>query len=167
MPPIVPRLLFAFSRSRGLGIAVRWAFAHAAFALPLRRVAETPWAVAFPHPRPDWPFHILVVPKAGVASLLDPSPRTDDTIARMVDLAGTLAPDRHSSGTAAPVAFLINAGAFQNILQIHGHPIAAPDLFSFHAGARSVTSLWTHGKVEISRVSPGWRLEHVSPSFPT
>lgn len=161
MPPIVLRILFAVAQSRGVGIAVRWTFSHAAFALPLRRAAETPWAVAFPHPRPGWPLHTLVVPKTGVASLLDPSSRADDAVARMVDLAAALSTDRHSSETPDRVAFLINAGAFQDIPQLHGHLIAAPDLFDFHAGARSATPLWSRDGVAVSRVSPGWRHEHV------
>ena len=43
--------------------------------LPLDRLAETGTLIAFRHPQPVYPFHVLIVPKSQVASLeaLDPA----------------------------------------------------------------------------------------------
>jgi histidine triad (HIT) family protein len=39
------------------------------FALPLERLQETDTLLAFYHPRPGYPFHVLLVPKKQITSL--------------------------------------------------------------------------------------------------
>src|SRR5215207_6419219 len=48
---------------------IGWIFAHMNFAIPVKRVRETGTLMAFYHPKPSYPFHVLLVPKKAVTSL--------------------------------------------------------------------------------------------------
>ena len=41
------------------------------FAIPLHKLRETPTLLAFYHPQPSYPVHILILPKRAIASLAD------------------------------------------------------------------------------------------------
>ena len=46
------------------------------FAIPLSKLRETPTLLAFYHPQPTYPVHILIVPRRAIPSLADLT--TDD-----------------------------------------------------------------------------------------
>jgi diadenosine tetraphosphate (Ap4A) HIT family hydrolase len=48
---------------------IGWIFAHMSFAIPVKRLRETETLMAFYHPKPAYPFHVLLVPKKAIASL--------------------------------------------------------------------------------------------------
>jgi histidine triad (HIT) family protein len=54
---------------------VGWVFVHMSSAIPTKRLRETETLMAFYHPKPAYSFHVLLVPKIAVPSLmeLDPS----------------------------------------------------------------------------------------------
>ncbi len=45
------------------GFLTGWIFAHMSFAIPARRLRETDALLAFHHPKPSHPFHVILVPK--------------------------------------------------------------------------------------------------------
>ena len=45
------------------------------FAIPVKRLRETPNLVAFQHPSPSYKFHLLIVPKRQVQTLADFDPQ--------------------------------------------------------------------------------------------
>ena len=52
-----------------LGRLVGWGVTYMSFAIPLKRLRETEVLLAFFHPQPVYPLHILLVPKRPVPSL--------------------------------------------------------------------------------------------------
>ena len=66
--------MFYLARSRLAGILMHEVFAHMSFAIPLERLRETSTLLAFHHPRPSYPVHILLVTKRAYRTLLDVSP---------------------------------------------------------------------------------------------
>jgi hypothetical protein len=64
-------LLLRFARSAPGGLAARLVFDHMTFALPVKRLRETENLLAFHHPQPAYPLHILLVPKRGIQQLTD------------------------------------------------------------------------------------------------
>src|SRR5512139_1337946 len=62
-------------------------FESTSFAIPVRRLRETKTLLAFHHPQPAYPLHILIVPKKALASLGDLSPADVDF---MQDLFATV-----------------------------------------------------------------------------
>src|ERR1044071_2836161 len=66
---------------------IGWIFAHMSFAIPVHRLRETETLLAFYHPKPAYPFHVLLVPKKSVASLKE-FDSTDTTF--LTDLYSTV-----------------------------------------------------------------------------
>jgi len=59
---------------------IGWIFAHMSFAIPVQRLRETKSLIAFHHPKPSYPVHILLVPKKAIGSLTDLTPTDTDFV---------------------------------------------------------------------------------------
>ena len=119
------RLLFRFARSSLARTLIGWLFTHMSFALPVNRLRETSTLLAFYHPKPSYPVHILLVPKAQRASLTDLT-AADATF--MVDLFAAVASlvaefDLDTRG----YRLIANGGAVQDVPHLHFHLIAEDD----------------------------------------
>lgn len=105
------------ARRPSAGPLVAWAVTHA---LPVERLAETRHVVAFRHPRPSYPTHILIVPKRPVANLLalDPgSPILRDVVAVAQELVRSLE-------LQGGYRLIVNGGADQDVPQLHWHLVS-------------------------------------------
>ena len=92
------------------------------FAIPVKRLRETPTLLAFHHPSPSYPLHILIVPKRGYRSLLDVPPEDGD-FSR--DLFATVQSLIREFGLGESGYRLIaNGGAYQDVAVLHFHLIA-------------------------------------------
>lgn len=89
--------------------------------LPLDRLAETGTLIAFRHPQPAYPFHVLIVPKKQVDSLasLDPADSLflNDLYATVQKLVKQF--DLGADG----YRLVVNGGKFQDFPQLHFHLI--------------------------------------------
>jgi histidine triad (HIT) family protein len=99
-----------------------WIFAHMSFAIPIQHLRETNSLIAFHHPKPGHPVHILLVPKKAIGSLIDLKPTDADFL---MDLFSTV----HSLVTEfdlqqAGYCLIINGGKYQDMPQIHFHLIS-------------------------------------------
>ncbi len=93
------------------------------FALPVDRLNETATLVAFHHPKPAYPLHILLVPKKPIATLsaLDPVADTDfltDVYATAQQLIGQF----HLAESG--YRLIVNGGKFQDFPFLHFHLIS-------------------------------------------
>jgi histidine triad (HIT) family protein len=92
------------------------------FAIPARRLRETPALLAFDHPSPSYPVHILLVPRRAYASLME-LPTTDSAFLR--DLLETVQSLVRELGLAEGGYRLVaNGGAYQDVPVLHFHLIA-------------------------------------------
>ena len=108
------RLLWLFAPVIG------WIFAHMSFAIPVKRLRETETLMAFHHPRPAYPFHVLLVPKKAVRSLKE----LDSTdIVFLTDLYSTVQQLVNEFRLPA-YRLIVNGGEFQDFPQLHFHLIA-------------------------------------------
>ena len=108
------RLLWLFAPWIG------WMFAHMSFALPVKRLHETNTLMAFYHPRPSYPFHVLLVPKKAVPSLKEFDP-TDALF--LADLYSTVLTIVNEFQLPA-YRLIVNGGEFQDFPQLHFHLIS-------------------------------------------
>lgn len=81
------------------------------FMIPVERLRETPTLIAFHHPQPSYPLHILIVPKKALGGLMD---LTAADTPFMLDLFQTVQSlvrdfDLESSG----YRLISNGGAYQ------------------------------------------------------
>ena len=99
---------------------IGWMFARMSFAIPVKRLRETETLMAFHHPKPSYPFHVLVVPKRAIVSLKELGP-TDTTF--LSDLYSTV---QHLVDEFQLPAYrlIVNGGEFQDVPQLHFHLIS-------------------------------------------
>ena len=97
-------------------------FAHMSFAIPVHRLRETATLMAFHHPQPSYPVHILLVPKKAIADLAALTPADADF---MVDLFATVQSLVAELGLETSGYRLIaNGGPYQAVPQLHFHLIS-------------------------------------------
>lgn len=65
------RFLYAMAKTWLGGIILHWIFAYFSFVIPGERLIENDWLIAFHHPSPSYPLHILIVPRSKFRSLMD------------------------------------------------------------------------------------------------
>jgi histidine triad (HIT) family protein len=101
---------------------IGWIFAHMSFAIPVKRLRETETLMAFHHPKPSHPFHVLLVSKKAVASLKELDP-TDTTF--LTDLYSTVQNLVNEFQLAeGAYRLIVNGGEYQDFPQLHFHLIS-------------------------------------------
>lgn len=123
-PNPVPGMSFwlRVARSPLTRFIIGWSFAHMSFALPVRRLRETPSLLAFHHPHPSYAVHILLVPKRAIGDLSELRPADSDF---MVDLFATVQSlIKEFSLEQKGYRLIANGGKYQDVPQLHFHLIS-------------------------------------------
>lgn len=119
------KYLFLVARSRFGALITGWSFAYLSAFIPVNRLYETELVLAFYHPKPSYPTHILIVPKRQIQSLFAlteaDAPVLRDVIQATQHLAQTLALEEKG------FRLTVNGGAYQDVMQIHWHLISEAD----------------------------------------
>ena len=89
--------------------------------IPSSRVYEDADMIAFNDINPQAPMHVLVVPRAHVATLNDLTPEHDGLVGRMVRRAAAIAAERGYAAGGFRTVFNCNAGAGQTVFHLHLH----------------------------------------------
>ncbi len=119
---MVGRLLRAGLRRPWSGRVIGWVFAHMSFALPLKRLRETASLLAFYHPSPAYPLHILIVPKRACASLMEFSAQDGAFLIELLETVQSLV--RELDLEAKGYRLVVNGGEYQDVAQVHFHLIS-------------------------------------------
>ncbi|MCA9938224.1 MAG: HIT domain-containing protein [Anaerolineales bacterium] len=101
---------------------IGWIFAHMSNLLPLKRLRETETLLAFHHPQPNYPLHILLVPKRTIPNLAALTPADADFTADLFAVVQSLIAqfDLQQHG----YRLIVNGGPNQHIPQLHFHLIS-------------------------------------------
>ena len=91
------------------------------FIIPVKRLRETKTLLAFYHPQPAYPFHVLLVPRQAVASLMDLPPKLGDFMRDLLDTVQSLVREFHLEGG---YRLITNGGAYQDFPILHFHLVA-------------------------------------------
>ena len=92
------------------------------FALPVRRLRETGKLLAFYHPRPNYPVHILLVPKKAITSLSDLAPEDRGLLDDLIECVQSLVAEL---GLEEPgYRLIVNGGKYQDAPQLHFHLVS-------------------------------------------
>ncbi|MEZ5291824.1 MAG: histidine triad nucleotide-binding protein [Vicinamibacterales bacterium] len=99
--------------------------------IPARKVFEDDTLVAFEDINPQAPMHVLVVPKAHVATVNDLGAEHEALVGAMVRRAAAIAAERGVAGRGYRTVFNCNAEAGQTVFHLHlhvlgGRPLAWP-----------------------------------------
>lgn len=120
---MLPRLLHLARTidSRLVAYLLNLLFARMSFAIPVKRLRETDSLLAFHHPRPSYPLHILLVPKRAVRSLGDLGPQDGDFLNELFQTVQSLVAEYNLEETG--YRLIVNGGKYQQIPHLHFHLI--------------------------------------------
>ena len=94
--------------------------------IPAKKIYDDAEVMAFHDIRPQAPVHLLVIPKAHIATLYDAQPAHQSALGKMLAVAGRLARD---AGANDGFRTIINNGrvAHQEVYHVHMHVLGGPD----------------------------------------
>jgi histidine triad (HIT) family protein len=115
-------LLFRLSKTRFAGLVIGWIFAHMSFIIPVNRLHETETLLAFYHPKPSYPVHILIVPKKARRELKNLTHADSDFMIDLFATVQTLVADLDLEQTG--YRLICNGGAYQDVPQLHFHLVS-------------------------------------------
>ncbi len=94
------------------------------FAIPVKRLRETDTLMAFHHPTPSYPFHVLLVPKKAVRSLMDFDSNDSSFLADLYSTVQSLIEEFQLPAWR----LIVNGGEYQDFPQLHFHLISPSPL---------------------------------------
>jgi histidine triad (HIT) family protein len=92
------------------------------FAIPVHRLYETKSLMAFYHPRPSYPTHIVLVPKRDIPNLMALGEDDTDFMADLVRAVQHLV--RELGLAESGYRLICNGGEYQDIPHLHFHLVA-------------------------------------------
>ncbi len=101
---------------------IGWVFAHMSFAIPVKRLRETECLLAFYHPKPAYPFHVILAPKKDIRSFAELSP-SDPFLAEVVAATQSLVEEYHLTSWR----LIVNGGENQDFPHLHFHLISGSE----------------------------------------
>jgi histidine triad (HIT) family protein len=120
------RALFRLARRLGgarfFRYLIGWSFAHMSFLIPVDRLHETETLVAFHHPRPSYPVHVLIVPKRARGKLTDVTAADVDFMADLFAAVRLLVDKLALEGPG--YRLICNGGPYQDVPQLHFHLVS-------------------------------------------
>ncbi len=96
-----------------------WMLDHLPFAIPLERLRETDTLLAFFHPAPDSPFHVLILPREQVVCFADLDP-SSPFLADLVQVVQSLVQQYHLPA----YRLIVNGGEYQQFPRLHFHLVS-------------------------------------------
>ena len=124
--PFIRRCAFAFARTRLGKSLLPWMFAHMSFAIPLHRLRQSDSLLAFHHPSPSYPLHILIVPRRLIPSLADLKPEDAGLLLEVLQMAQSLVQELGLE--QAGYRLIVNGGAYQDLPQLHFNLVSQRNL---------------------------------------
>ena len=95
----------------------------AAGEIPASKVYEDGQLLAFNDINPQAPMHVLIIPKAHIATANDLTSEHDALVGSMVRRAAAIAKERGYDGTGFRTVINCNAQAGQTVFHVHVHVI--------------------------------------------
>lgn len=92
------------------------------FLIPVNRLRETETLLAFHHPKPSYPIHILLVPKRALPNLAALSPSDTAFLTDLFQTVQSLVRELELESTG--YRLIANGGAYQDVPQLHFHLIS-------------------------------------------
>ncbi len=92
------------------------------FAIPVHRLRETDTLLAFHHPQPSHPVHIVLVPKKALASLAALTPADAPFMLDLFASVQSLVTELGLEQTG--YRLITNGGPYQSVPQLHFHLIS-------------------------------------------
>lgn len=96
--------------------------------IPAERIFEDEHVIAFNDINPQAPVHILVIPRAHIATINDLSPDNNELIGHMVSTANKIAAEQNIADDGYRLIFNCNEQGGQTVYHIHLHILGGRQL---------------------------------------
>jgi histidine triad (HIT) family protein len=118
----VNAVIFRLARKRFPGLLIAWMISKMSFLIPVDRLYNTAALMAFHHPQPAYPFHILIVPKREIRSLSDIRAEDQDFLQDLFKCTRVLAAELKLDECG--YRLIANGGQYQDLPLLHFHLIS-------------------------------------------
>ena len=115
-------MLMALAQSPVGRQVIGWIFENMSFAIPVNRLRETVTLIAFHHPKPNYPVHILLVPKKALGDLLELDDADAPFLGDLFKAVQSLVEEFELETQG--YRLIVNGGSFQEVPQLHFHLIS-------------------------------------------
>jgi histidine triad (HIT) family protein len=112
--------LLRLARSEPGRKLVGWIFTHMSFVIPEDRLRETETLLAFYHPKPSYPFHVILVPKKAVPMLADLDVSEPAFLQDLFSSVQSLVTEFQLPA----YRLIVNGGEYQDFPHLHFHLIS-------------------------------------------
>ena len=112
--------LYAFFNTRFGKFLIRIIFSKMSFLIPAKRLRETKTLLAFYHPKPAYPFHVILVPKQAVSNLMELDPSEPMFLSELFSTVQSLVSEFQLSA----YRLIVNGGEYQDFPHLHFHLIS-------------------------------------------
>ena len=116
------RFVYSIARARLLRPFVIWGIAHMRNFKPDQVISETDSLICFHHPRPEYPVHILLVPKDDIPDLMHLDPGESQFLKDLFATAHSLVEKMNLQDQG--YRMVVNGGEYQEFPQLHFHLIS-------------------------------------------
>jgi histidine triad (HIT) family protein len=104
-----------------VGISIiLWSIRHMSRFIPIKVLRETSRLIAFNHPKPAYPIHIIIMPKRPIERLMDLTEADSELLFEVVQIAQSLVEQLQDSG----YRLVVNGGEYQTVDQLHFHLVS-------------------------------------------
>jgi histidine triad (HIT) family protein len=103
---------------------IGWMFTHMSYVIPVNRLRETDTLLAFHHPKPAYPFHVILVPKKEIPALTDLDPNDSAFFRDLYSIVQSLVDEFHLPA----YRLIVNGGEYQDFPHLHFHLISPSPL---------------------------------------
>jgi histidine triad (HIT) family protein len=97
-------------------------FAHMSQFLPVHRLRETATLIAFCHPRPAYPVHILIVPRRAIPTLAELTSADAPFLVDLFQVVQEMVAELHLD--QAGYRLIANGGKYQDFPHLHFHLVS-------------------------------------------
>ena len=115
----VGKAAFSLAKTSVGSLIVGIAFGKLSRLLPVKKIKDTKYAIAFWHPKPHWERHILIVPKKSIKSVAALRKGDSMYIAGMFKVAKDIV--KELGWESKGYSLIINGGKRQEVGQLHMH----------------------------------------------
>jgi histidine triad (HIT) family protein len=119
-------MLYRMARTWIGGLLASWILSNFSFAIPVNRLFETPVLMAFHHPSPSYPIHVLILPKKKYRSLQEFDPEDSEFMRDLVIAVKELVDELDLDSSSYQL--VANGGDAQKIPYLHFHLISGEEL---------------------------------------
>jgi histidine triad (HIT) family protein len=111
-----------FLRTRFGRFLIGLVFNTMSFVIPSQKLRETDRLLAFFHPQPAYPFHVILVPKKSIATLIDFDPNDSAFLADLYTAVQSIVKEYRLADGG--YRLIVNGGKFQDFPHLHFHLIS-------------------------------------------